>query len=145
MARVKLDLPASFNFSLQVPVRIQDVNYGGHVGNDAIVSIMHEARIQFLHSAGCKELDHDGTGLIMADLCTVYKGEGFQGDIFEVAVAAGEYSAFGFDLFYRITTTREEKTILIAEAKTGMVCFDYTQRKVAKLPPAMKEQLMSKS
>jgi acyl-CoA thioester hydrolase len=145
MARVKLDLPATFSSSIRIPVRIQDVNYGGHVGNDAIVSIMHEARIQFLQNAGCKEMDPGGTSLIMADLSTVYKGEGFAGDIFDVAVAAGEYCPFGFDLFYRITTIREGKTILIAEAKTGMVCFDYTLRKVAKLPADMKEKLISKS
>lgn len=142
MARIKIDLPAAFPFTIQIPVRIQDVNYGGHVGNDAILSIMHESRIQFLNSIGCKELDHEaGTGLIMADVAVAYKGEGFHGDIFDVAVAAGEFSAFGFEFFYNITTHRNGQTITIATAKTGMVYFDYKARKVAKLPAEMKERL----
>lgn len=142
MARIKIDLPAVFPFSIQIPVRIQDINYGNHVGNDAILSIMHEARIQFIHSIGYKELDHAaGTGLIMADVAVAYKGEGFHGDIFDVAIAAGEFNAFGFELFYRITTNRNAQTITIAEAKTGMICFDYNLRKIAKLSADMKTRL----
>ncbi|NIG56967.1 thioesterase family protein [Chitinophaga sp. Cy-1792] len=142
MARIKIDLPAQFSFSITIPVRIQDVNYGGHVGNDAILSIMHEARIQYLQQLGYKELDHStNTGLIMADVAIAYKGEAFHGDIFKVEVAAGEFSTFGFELFYRITTTRDEKQITVAEGKTGMVCFDYNTRKVAKLSAEMKASL----
>jgi acyl-CoA thioesterase FadM len=142
MARIKIDLPAAFPFRIQVPVRIQDVNYGGHVGNDAILSIMHEARIRFLESLGYKELDHEsGTGLIMADVAVAYKGEGFHGDVFDVEVAAGEFNPFGFELFYRITANRNAQTIIIAEAKTGMICFNYNIRKIAKLPADMKARL----
>ncbi|NLR60933.1 thioesterase [Chitinophaga polysaccharea] len=142
MARIKIDLPAGFPFRIAIPVRIQDVNYGGHVGNDAILSIMHEARIRFLENLGYKELDKEaGAGLIMADVAVAYKGEAFHGDVFDVAVAAGEFSAFGFELFYRITTQRNAQTITIAEAKTGMICFDYHQRKIVKLAPDMQTRL----
>ncbi|MBC9934681.1 acyl-CoA thioesterase [Chitinophaga qingshengii] len=146
MARIKIDLPEKFGFSTTIPIRIQDVNYGGHVGNDAILSIMHEARMQFIQQAGYKELDHEAnTGLIMADVAVSYKGEGFHGDIFTVAVAAGEYGPFGFELFYHLTTQRNGQTITIACAKTGMVCFDYNTRKVMKLPAEMKAALESLS
>ncbi|SHM04395.1 Acyl-CoA thioesterase FadM [Chitinophaga jiangningensis] len=142
MARIKIDLPAAFPFSTQIPVRIQDVNYGGHVGNDAILSIMHESRLQYLQSIGYKELDLvTNTGLIMADVAIAYKGEAFHGDVLVVEVAAGEFSTFGFELFYRITTSRADKTHTIAEGKTGMVCFDYNTRKVARLSPEMKASL----
>jgi acyl-CoA thioesterase FadM len=141
MARIKLTLPPAFGFKTQVPVRITDLNYGKHVGNDAILSIMHEARIQYLTASGLKELDEQGAGFIMSDVAIVYKGEGFHGDIFEVEVTAAEYTSSGFDLYYRITARRGETAIPIAEAKTGMVCFDYQQRKVTRLPEAWKTQL----
>ena len=48
MARVKLEVPSTFSFQTTIPIRITDVNYGGHVGNDSILSILHEIRIQFL-------------------------------------------------------------------------------------------------
>jgi acyl-CoA thioesterase FadM len=142
MARVKIDIPAQLDFNTQIPVRIADINYGGHVGNDAILSIIHEARLRFLAHAGHVELDKEGqTGLIMADAALVYKGEGFHGDIFDIAVGTGDFTPFGFDIYYRITTTREDNTILIAEAKSGMIYFDYKERKVARLPEAWKLDL----
>jgi acyl-CoA thioester hydrolase len=142
MARVKIDMPASFRFSTQIPVRIGDVNYGGHVGNDAIVSILHESRMQYLHAIGCTELKAYGTGLIMADLAVVYKGESFYGDQLTVSVAADEISSVGFDLFYRISMEKEGKTVLVAEAKTAMVCYDYDNHKVSRVPDALKQQLI---
>jgi acyl-CoA thioesterase FadM len=142
MARIKIDLPATFPFSVQIPVRIRDINYGNHVGNDAILSIIHEARIQFLSNLGYKELDHEaGAGFIMADVAIAYKGEGFYGDIFDIAIAAGEFNPLGFELFYRITANRNGQTITIAEAKTGMICFDYKAHKIAKLPADMRARL----
>lgn len=141
MARIKLTLPAAFGFKTQIPVRIQDLNYGKHVGNDAILSIMHEARMQYLSASGLKELPEQGPGLIMSDVAIVYKGEGFHGDIFEVEIGADEYTSSGFDLYYRITARRGDATLPIAEAKTGMVCFDYQQHKVSRLPEAWKAQL----
>jgi len=133
-------MPEKLGFTTQIPVRITDVNYGGHVGNDSILSILHEARVKFLSSLGFEERGPE-TGVIMADAALVYKGEGFKGDIFDIAIGAADISPFGFDLYYRITTIRDEKTILIAEAKSGMIYFDYTNRKVARLPEEWKEKL----
>ncbi|MGE7778293.1 acyl-CoA thioesterase [Chitinophaga sp. NPDC101104] len=141
MARVKIDMPESYRFVTQLPVRITDINYGGHLGNDAIVSILQEARVRYLASFGATELKALGTALIMADLAVVYKGEGFYGDQLTVEVTAGEFSSVGFDLFYSLSTFRGGQLTLLAEAKTGMVCFDYTARKVARLPEELKAQL----
>ena len=57
MARIKLDLPGRFPFSTELRVRITDVNYGGHMGNDALLGLLHEARVQFLAHYGLSELD----------------------------------------------------------------------------------------
>lgn len=142
MSRIKIDLPEKFSFSARIPVRIQDVNYGGHVGNDAVLSILHEARMQYLRHLSCSEMEAEGVSMIMADVAIVYKGEGFHGDIFEVALAAGDFTTRGFDLFYKIYATREDGVRRsIAEAKTGMLCFDYRSGKVVSLPEALKEKL----
>lgn len=141
MARVKIDMPDTFGFRTDVPVRITDINYGGHLGNDAIVSILHESRMRYLASLGCTELAFFGVALIMSDLAVTYKGEGFYGDTLRVEVAAGDLSSAGFDLYYRLSTERDGKTMVVAEAKTGMVCFDYGARKVARLPGDFKQQI----
>jgi acyl-CoA thioester hydrolase len=135
MARVKLDIPQNKIFATDIPVRITDINYGNHVGNDALVSIVHEARMQWLASNNFTELNIGGAALIMADLAVEYKAESFYGDTLTVAISIGEITKISFEIFYEITTTRNDKKIVIANAKTGMVCFDYGARKVIAIPP----------
>ncbi|MFC6996003.1 acyl-CoA thioesterase [Rufibacter roseus] len=142
MARIKIDLPANFSFKTQLPIRITDLNYGGHLGNDALLSLLHEARVRFLKSHGYSELDFGGAGLIMSDVGIVYKGEGFYGDVLTVEVQAHEFSKYGFDLVYRLTNQNGKE---VAHAKTGMLCFDYTARKLQTVPPEAREQLETKA
>ncbi|TXH22379.1 MAG: thioesterase [Chitinophagaceae bacterium] len=130
MARIKLSLPENFKFQTTIQVRISDINYGGHVGNDAILSIVHEARLQFLKSMQYSELDFGGTGLIMADAAIEFKNEAFYNDILTIWVTIADVQKINFDIFYKIEKTIDGKTVPVANAKTGMICFDYEKRKV---------------
>jgi acyl-CoA thioester hydrolase len=130
MARISIDLPATFTFTASIPVRITDLNYGGHVGNDSILSIIHEARVQFFNSFGYSEQNFGGVGTIMSDVVINYKNELFYGGLIDASVAVRNVSKVSFDLVYLL---KNNQTI-IAEAKTGMVCFNYEKRKVTALP-----------
>ena len=134
MARIKLSIPEKKIFSAEIPVRITDINYGNHLGNDALISIIHEARMKWLASNNYTELNIEGAALIMADLAVEYKSESFYGDVLTVAIAADEIGRISFDLYFEITTARQQKNILIAKAKTGMVCYNYKEKKVTALP-----------
>ncbi len=139
MPRVKLDIPETLPFSTEIPIRISDINYGGHLGNDAVLSIVHEARIRFLGSLGYSEKDIEGKGIIMTDAVVVYKSEGFYGDVLRVEVGATDVQAVGCDFVYRLTNTTSGKEV--ASAKTGIVFLDYQTRKVSPVPEAFKSKL----
>ncbi len=132
MARTKLHLPQSFSFSTQISVRITDINYGGHVGNDSILSLLHEARMQFLKNAGYTEMDFAGASLIMADAAIEFKGEAFYGDDLKAYVTAAEFSKVGFEVYYKLVKGEQETVVVLA--KTGMICFDYAKRKITSVP-----------
>ena len=132
MPRVKLQLPEKFIYSTEIAVRISDINYGGHLSNDAVLSVMHEARLRFLKSLGYSELDIEGISVIMADTAIVFKSEGFHGDVLQVEVTLGEISNSGFDIFYRLTNIATNKEV--AQAKTGMVFYDYAGARVCHVP-----------
>ncbi len=132
MARIKLDVPKQFHFKTTIPVRITDINYGGHMGNDALLSILHEARIQFLKNWNYTEQDIEGAGLIMADVAIQYKNEAFAGDELVIEMTAFDFSLTSFDIFYYITEKKTEK--IIALAKTNMVTFDYSEKKMLEVP-----------
>ncbi len=136
MARVKLTIPEKKIFTATIPVRITDINYGKHLGNDALVSVIHESRMQWLGSGRYTELNIAGAALIMSDLAVEYKAESFYGDILNVSISIDEIQKISFEIYYEIITRRDGQRILIANAKTGMVCYDYDAGKVAVLPNA---------
>jgi len=148
MARVKINLPEQFSFSCTIPVRITDINYGGHVGNDTVLSIIHEARIQFLKSLEYTEMQFAGVAMIMADLAIEFKKELFYGDIVIVSITPGEISKVGIDLFYKLEKeisgkAGNGKKALVATAKTGMVCYDYEMKKITTVPEEARTRLTS--
>ena len=130
MARIKLDLPESPVFAAVVPVRITDLNYGGHVGNDSMLSILHEARVQFLSHFGFSERDIGGKGIIMSDAVLVYKSEVFYGTTLTIEMGVTDLQPHGADLTYKVMDGDKE----VARAKTGIVFFDYEKRKIAQMP-----------
>jgi YbgC/YbaW family acyl-CoA thioester hydrolase len=140
MERIKINMPETFSFKTSIPVRITDVNYGGHVGNDSFLSLMQEARVQFFKQYNYTETNLEGLGVIMVDAAIEYKAELFYGDIAEISVTAGNIARLGFDLFYLVEKNDGTKTQIAAKAKTGILCFDYAVRKVAPLPQAAIEK-----
>jgi len=134
MARIKIELPEQFHFSCEIPVRITDINYGGHVGNDTILSIIHEARMQFFKHFGYSEMQFAGVGIILADVGIEFKSELFYGDTVIVYINAAEFGKVSFDVFYKLEKQLNDKRILVALAKTGIVCYDYEKKKIVTVP-----------
>ena len=144
MARIKIDLPAKFSYSTNIPIRITDINFGGHVGNDTILSIVHEARAKFIQHLGYDELNFWGVGTIMSDVAIEYKDQIYYGDEILASVAVGEITKVAFDLFYKlekITANRKQATVALA--KTWMVCYDYDLKKVAAIPEKAIDKITS--
>ncbi len=141
MARVRLTLPKKFLFSTEIPIRITDINYGGHLGNDAVLSLVHEARIQFLQHFGYSEFDIEGVGIMMTDAVVVYSSEGFYGDFLIVDVGAVDFQSSHCDIMFRLTNKGTGKEV--ARAKTGIAFFDRQKRRIAPLPELFRKKCES--
>lgn len=134
MGRIKIQLPEQFSFSCELPVRITDINYGGHAGNDTILTLVHEARMQYLASLGYTEMNLAGAGLIMADAGIEFKKELFYGDRLIAYVSAGSFSKIGFSLYYKLEKINADGRAVVAIVKTGMICYDYARKKIVAVP-----------
>jgi acyl-CoA thioester hydrolase len=141
MARIKIDMPEDFSFTTSLDVRVTDLNYGSHVGNDKVLSFLHEARVRYLQSLGYTELNIEGVGMIMADAALIFKNEMHYGDELLISIRPAEFSRVGFDLLYKIEKKSEHALILVAIAKTAMVCYDYNIKKVVGLPDKARANL----
>jgi acyl-CoA thioester hydrolase len=143
MARIEIQLPEKFIFTAEMAVRVSDLNYGNHVGNDSVLTLMQEARTLFYRSMGFEnevKLE-ESVGQIVTDAAIVYKAESFLGDILQFEIAVENFNKYGFDLFYRISNKVTGKEV--AHGKTGIVCFDYSKRKIASIPEKLMIKLKS--
>ena len=70
----------------------------------------------------------------MADVSIEFKNEAFYGDLIEASVTSGNLTNTGFELFYKLEKKSGEGTVLVAVARTGMVCFDYERKRIVSLP-----------
>jgi acyl-CoA thioester hydrolase len=143
MPRIQLDFPERFLYATEIVIRASDLNYGNHVGHDAILTLMQEARIDFYRSRGFQnELSFDGTvGQIIADAAIQYKSESFLGDVLLIKIAVADFTKYGFDMLYQIQNKVTGKEV--ARGKTGIVCFDYARKKVASIPDVLLKHLQA--
>lgn len=137
MQRIKIDLPNNFIFTTEIPVRVYDVNFAGHLSNDSILSMVHEARIQFLKNWNYSEVNTEGAGIIMFDAALQYKSQGYYGDILVFEVTVENLIKNGCDFLFKITNKETGKEI--ARAKTGIAFFDYKTNKLVPMPNKFKE------
>ncbi|WP_231550567.1 thioesterase family protein [Chitinibacter sp. ZOR0017] len=138
MARFELSLPTCDLFFTELTIRIRDINYGGHLSNDALLALLHEARLQWLKQLGyADELDVGGKGLIMTDVAICFRQEVFHGQSLQIALGCAEVGRASFDLYYDVTQEGRP----IAQARTGMAAFDYQRRKISSLPTPLRTAL----
>lgn len=138
MPRIKIDLPHHFHFTTEIPIRISDINYGGHLGNDAVLSILHESRIRLLLEHGYSEFNVEGVGIIMTDSAIVYKSEAFYGESLRIQISVKDFSKYGCDIYYLVRERESGREVV--QAKTGIAFFNYEERKLASVPEQFKKK-----
>ena len=137
MSRVRLVLPDEFIFKTEISLRVSDINYGGHLGNDAVLSLCHEMRARLFASQGFTELDVDGVGILMIDAVIVFRSEAFYGETLVGDVAVCNFSRTGCDLFYLLCAKSDGREV--ARVKTGIVFLDYDNRRIRPVPQTFRE------
>ena len=127
-------------FSTSLPVRIGDINYGNHMGNDRFLLYFQEARLRFLATMGMSEREiAPGTGLIMTEAHLRYLGQVAYGDTLEVTVSVASIQKVRFVLRY-IARSRLSGTP-VAEGETTLAAFDYANNRPVRIPEAVVGQL----
>lgn len=125
-----LGLPSRFHFRADLTVQARDINYGNHLGHDAAVSLLHEARRRWLAAAGYDEAGGSGAGLIMLELEVRYAAQAFWADRLCVDMVVAGLGAARCEFRYRISRAGQE----VLRARTLMGFFDYAARRPVRRP-----------
>lgn len=139
MPRIKIELPESFPFTTEIALYQSHMNYGGHLDNALLLTIVSEARSRFFKSLGYHEGNVEGVGIIIADAALQYKSEAFQGEVMVVRMAANDFGKNGCDLVWCMT--EKESGREVARGKAGIVFLDYAARKVAPVPEEFRRRV----
>jgi 4-hydroxybenzoyl-CoA thioesterase len=139
MARIQIRLPSHFAFSTNLTLYQSHLNYGGHLDNALLLTLVSEARVRFLKSLGYTELNIEGVGILVSDAALQYRSEAFHGEDMVIRMGATDLSRKGFDIVWAMNEQLTQREV--ARGKTGIVFFDYASRAVVAMPDAFREKL----
>jgi YbgC/YbaW family acyl-CoA thioester hydrolase len=134
MREKKLLSSKPYIYQTNITVQIDDINYGGHVGNERYLLFAQETRMRFLQTIGHTEINFGEFGIVVAEAGIEYFTELFHGDLITISISIDNISRVAFDCYYKIEKTLNEKPIITACIKTNIVCYDYKEKKVRSIP-----------
>ena len=140
MSRLKVNIPDEFSFVTEIPVMVQHINWGLHLGNDSYLAMIHEARVRYLDTLKVSEKSfHETIGLVLTDSYVSYKQEASHGDILQISVSMNNLTRLEADFYYKLVSKKSGN--VIALAKTGCAFFDYEKRALSPLSREFVENL----
>ncbi|MGM0984430.1 MAG: acyl-CoA thioesterase [Pseudomonadota bacterium] len=140
MERVRLSFPADDVLHRHpLTVRITDMNYGRHLGHDALVSLLHEARVAALASRNLQEWDLGGYPCVAADLAVQYQAETRWPDALVVETAIPEPGRKAVGVYHRIL--READGATVATARINLMLVDPQSGRPVVIPAGVRDAL----
>lgn len=139
MARIHIRLPSQFAFSTELMLYQSHMNYGGHLDNALLLTLVSEARVRFFQSLGYTEFDIEGAGIVVSDAALQYRSEAFHGELMVVRMGVTDLGRKGFDMVWSMTEQSSQREV--ARGKTGIVFFNYETRKTVPMPAAFRAKL----
>lgn len=140
MERVRLEFPdADLRHQHPLTVRITDMNYGRHLGHDAVISLLHEARAQALQALGLSEADMGGYPSVAADIAVQYQAEARFPDALVIDTAIPASTGKVVTVFHRIR--READDRVVATARINLMLIDLQAGRPVVVPDEVRERL----
>lgn len=127
-------------FNFKYTIKNEDINYGGHVGNERALLFFQMARMSFFESLGLSEMNlGEGAGVIQKNGFVEYNKQLFLDDHIIIKITEIEFSKTSFNIKYEIYNDKNEKVI---NGSTLLVCFDYSTHRIKKIPETFKEKAL---
>ncbi|MGQ7245970.1 acyl-CoA thioesterase [Halomonas sp. V046] len=144
MERVRLEFPqAAVVHRHPMTVRITDMNYGRHLGHDALVSLLHEARVAALAACGLSEAELGGYPSVAADLAVQYQAEARWPDALVVDTAFLEPGRKTITVYQRMRRERDER--VVATARLNLMLVDPATGRPVVVPTSVRDALLGPS
>ncbi len=122
------------HFQINIPVRISDINYGGHLGHAELIKISHQARLKMLASYSLNEMNIDGAGVIVKKLEVLYQGEAFFDEMLQIYIRISEIGKTSCQFEYKIFKNDDKP---VAQVNETIVFMNYEKRCPVRVPSSI--------
>lgn len=138
MSRVIINLPEKYHYSIEIPIRRNDMYLDLHVTFDAMAAMIMESYHCFLVASGYILTHIENIPIIMSNFTIDYKDEARYGDVLKFELAVKDFTSNAFDIYFRVSKDSGKHDV--AHARVCDVFFDYQNRRTLPVPPKFKER-----
>jgi len=124
-----------------IQIRFKDVDALGHVNNANHFTYIESARVKYFDDVAEEEVMWSKGGIILASAKVDYKLPVFFKDKIFVYTKCSRIGNKSFDLSYLIVKEENGEEIILAEASTVLVCYDYEKGQSIFMPDAWKNKI----
>ena len=118
----------------------EDLNYGGHVGNERALLFFQMARIALFEHLGYTELNiGNDIGIIQKNAFVEYNKELFSDEQISINIIDYRPQKAFFDLYYEIVSGKDKAIV----GNTRMVAFDYNSKKIRRIPTDFHQKILA--
>lgn len=124
------------DFQIEIPVRISDINYGGHLGHTELIKITHHARVKFFADNSLQEQDLNGAGIIVKSIQATYKAESFFDELLHISIYLQKIDKASCEFRYEISKKDNQEVATVLET---VLFMNYATRRIVRVPRVIHE------
>ncbi len=132
-----------FKHKTFIQIRFKDVDAFQHVNNANHFTYIELARVKYFDDVAGQEMNWSKQGIILANAKVDYKLPIFFKDKIFVYTKCSRFGNKSFDLSYSIVKEKNGIEIVLAEALTVLVCYDYEKGASIPMPEEWKNKILS--
>ena len=126
-----------------IQIRFKDVDAFKHVNNANHFTYLELARVKYFDDVAGQDMNWSKQGIILANAKVDYTLPILFKDTIFIYTKCSRIGNKSFDLAYKIIKEENGKEILMAEASTVLVCYDYEKGKSIPMPDPWVQKLRS--
>jgi acyl-CoA thioester hydrolase len=130
-----------FRHRTRIALRFADMDAFGHVNNAHYLTYIEEARVRYFDMVVNWEYDWNKQGIILAKAEVNYIRPIHFKDLITIETRCVRIGTKSMQLDYRIMKTSASADVLMAEASTILVAYDYESRQSIPVPEAWQKAL----
>lgn len=131
-----------FRHECTVEIRFVDIDAFGHVNNAHHLSYVEQARVKYFNDLIGSNWNWNTDGIILAKAEVKYIRPILFADRLFIRTRCARIGGKSMELEYRLLKYEQDRPVLLAEASTVVVAFDYSSKATTQVPEVWKKAII---